>query len=87
MSDLKAISHHTALIYTMVIMSASDGAMSEKELPIISELSKTLVEARVALKNIDNAAGQLNKLIGDSKGPVKSFTETGYARLLEASRM
>jgi tellurite resistance protein len=42
MSDLKAISHHTALIYTMVIMSASDGSMSEKELKVIGELSKTL---------------------------------------------
>jgi tellurite resistance protein len=42
MSDLKAISHHTALIYTMVIMSASDGSMSEKELKAIGELTKTL---------------------------------------------
>ena len=42
MSDLKAISHHTALVYTMVIMSASDGSMSEKELRVIGEMTKTL---------------------------------------------
>jgi tellurite resistance protein len=37
-----AISHHTALIYVMVIVSAADGSMSEKELKAIGELSKTL---------------------------------------------
>ena len=42
MSDMKAISHHTALIYTMVIVSAADGSMSEKELKLISELTRVL---------------------------------------------
>ncbi|MEI9991355.1 MAG: tellurite resistance TerB family protein [Rhizomicrobium sp.] len=42
MSDMKAISHHTALIYVMVIVSAADGSMSEKELKIIGELTKVL---------------------------------------------
>jgi len=42
MSEMKAISHHTALIYTMVIVSAADGSMSEKELKIIGELTKVL---------------------------------------------
>jgi tellurite resistance protein len=42
MSDMKAISHHTALIYTMVIVSAADGSMSEKELKLIGELTKVL---------------------------------------------
>ncbi|MEJ0028727.1 MAG: tellurite resistance TerB family protein [Rhizomicrobium sp.] len=42
MSDMKAISHHTALIYVMVIVSAADGSMSEKELKIIGELTKIL---------------------------------------------
>jgi len=46
-----------------------------------SELRKTLVETRMALKNIDNAASQLGKLVGDSTGPVKQFTETGLAEL------
>ncbi len=58
--------------------AASRKALAGKE---PSEISKTLVEARTALKNIDNAAGQLNKLIGDSKGPVKNFTETGLNEL------
>jgi tellurite resistance protein len=42
MSEMNTISHHTALIYVMVVMSAADGSMSEKELKIIGELSKTL---------------------------------------------
>lgn len=42
MSEMKAISHHTALIYTMVIISAADGSMSEKELKIIGDLTKVL---------------------------------------------
>ena len=42
MSDMKAISHHTALIYVMVIVSAADGSMSEKELKIIGELTRVL---------------------------------------------
>jgi len=42
MNQMKAISHHTALIYVMVIISAADGAMSERELKIIGELTKTL---------------------------------------------
>ena len=39
---MNTISHQTALIYVMVIMSASDGSMSEKELKLIGELTKTL---------------------------------------------
>ena len=58
--------------------AASRKALAGKE---PSELSKTIVEARVALKNIDNAAGQLSKLVGDSKGPIKNFTETGLNEL------
>ena len=42
MTKMKTISHHTALIYVMVIISASDGSMSEKELKVIGELSKAL---------------------------------------------
>jgi tellurite resistance protein len=42
MNDMNAISHHTALVYTMVIVSAADGSMSEKELKLISELTRVL---------------------------------------------
>ena len=58
--------------------AATKKALAGKE---PSELDKTIVEARAALKNIDNAAGQLSKLVGDSKGPVKNFTETGLTEL------
>jgi phospholipid/cholesterol/gamma-HCH transport system substrate-binding protein len=58
--------------------AASRKALAGKE---PSEISKTITEARVALKNIDSAASQLSKLVGDSKGPVKNFTETGLNEL------
>lgn len=50
------------------------------------ELSKTLAEARKALANIDATAGQLNKVVVDSKGPIKSFTETGLTEFSLAMR-
>jgi len=50
------------------------------------ELRKTLDEARHALANIDAAAGQINKLVVDNKGPIKSFTETGLTELSLAIR-
>lgn len=50
------------------------------------ELKKTLAEARAALSSIDGAAGQLNKLIGDSKGPIRQFTDTGLVELSYAIR-
>jgi len=39
---MQTISHHSALIYVMVIVSASDGSMSERELKTIGHLTKTL---------------------------------------------
>jgi tellurite resistance protein len=39
---MKTISHHAALIYVMVVVSASDGVMSERELKTIGALVKTL---------------------------------------------
>jgi phospholipid/cholesterol/gamma-HCH transport system substrate-binding protein len=50
------------------------------------ELRKALTEARAALGSIDGAAGQLNKLIGDSKGPLKQFSENGLVELSFAIR-
>lgn len=40
--DMKTISHHAALIYVMVLVSASDGVMSGKELKAIGALVKSL---------------------------------------------
>jgi phospholipid/cholesterol/gamma-HCH transport system substrate-binding protein len=51
-----------------------------------SELRKTLVEARAALGNIDGAAAQLNRLISDSKGGIRQFSENGLVELSYAIR-
>jgi phospholipid/cholesterol/gamma-HCH transport system substrate-binding protein len=50
------------------------------------ELRKTLSEARVMLANIDGAAGQLNRLISDSKGGIRQFSENGLVELSLAIR-
>jgi tellurite resistance protein len=39
---VNAISHHAALIYVMVVVSAADGNMSEGELRTIGEIVRTL---------------------------------------------
>ncbi|MGN6514214.1 MAG: tellurite resistance TerB family protein [Rhizomicrobium sp.] len=39
---MNTISHHSALIYVMVIVSAADGVMSERELKTIGNIAKTL---------------------------------------------
>lgn len=39
---MQAISHHAALVYVMVVVSAADGSMSETELRAIGDLTKTL---------------------------------------------
>jgi tellurite resistance protein len=39
---MKTISHHSALIYVMVIVSAADGNMSDRELKTIGTVAKTL---------------------------------------------
>jgi tellurite resistance protein len=43
---MRTISHQTALVYVMVVVAASDGVISEKELKTIGELSKTLPSFR-----------------------------------------
>ena len=43
---MKTISHQTALVYVMVVVAASDGVISDKELRTIGELSKTLPSFR-----------------------------------------
>jgi len=39
---MNTISHHAALVYVMVIVSAADGAMNDKELMAIGELTRRL---------------------------------------------
>jgi tellurite resistance protein len=42
MQTMNTISHHSALIYVMVVVSAADGVMSERELKTIGNIAKTL---------------------------------------------
>jgi len=39
---MNTISHHAALVYVMVVVAASDGVISDKELKTIGDLSKHL---------------------------------------------
>ncbi len=39
---MNTVGPHSALIYVMVVVSASDGVMSERELKVIGQLIKTL---------------------------------------------
>ncbi len=41
-SEAPIVSHHTALIYTMVLVSAADATMSDAELAAIGETVRTL---------------------------------------------
>jgi phospholipid/cholesterol/gamma-HCH transport system substrate-binding protein len=50
------------------------------------EVRLAIAEARKAFANIDVTANQLNKLVADSKGPVRSFTENGLVELSMAIR-
>ena len=50
------------------------------------ELLKTITEARAALTNINAAAAQLDRLIADTKGPIKQFSDNGLVELSFAIR-
>jgi phospholipid/cholesterol/gamma-HCH transport system substrate-binding protein len=50
------------------------------------ELKRAVNEARLAMANIDRAAGQLNGLIAGTRGPVQQFSENGLVELSLAIR-
>ena len=50
------------------------------------ELRKALTEARKAMASIDSAAGQLNRMVVENKGPIRNFTETGLTEFSLALR-
>ena len=58
----QTISHHSALIYTMVVVSAADGSMNDAELHTIGEIvntfpiSRTGFDVRVTGLQVDNLA-------------------------------
>jgi len=51
-----------------------------------SELRQTITDARTALANINSTAQQLNRLVAESKAPVKQFSESGLTELALAVR-
>ena len=82
---LNAVSDQVALLMTE-LGPQDDKTRKALEGKQPSELAKTIVDARKTLASINGAADQLNKLVGDSKTPVKQFTETGLAELSLAVR-
>jgi len=95
--QMKTISHHSALIYVMVIVSASDGSMSARELRAIGDLVKSLPifrdfeqdrlvavaqECAAILQEPDGVAA----VIGLIKGTLPPhLCETAYALALEVA--
>ncbi len=53
------VSHHTALIYTMVLVSAADGDMTDAELSVIGDITRSLP----VFKDYDS--GQLTQAASD----------------------
>ena len=85
------VSHHTALIYTMVLVSAADGDMTNAEMATIGEIVRTLPafkdhdESRLTVTAEDCATllatdGGLDAVLGiiAESVPVK-LRETAYA--------
>lgn len=89
------IDHHEALIYAMLMVSASDGNMSDAEMHTIGEIVKTLpVFADYDQNNLPKAAQGFAKLVAKSAGLEDVFklikqnlpghlTETAYALAVE----
>jgi len=91
------ISHHAALIYTMVLVSAADRDMPDAELKSIGEMVLHLPVFRDFDRNtLTRTASECGKLLGDEDGLDKAFTlirqalpeklrETAYALACEVA--
>ena len=91
------IDHHTALIYTMVLMSASDRDMTDAELRSIGDMVKILpVFADYDLDRLTEAANHCAELLVDENGLDKALDlieeglpeklcETAYALACEVA--
>ena len=80
---MNTISHHAALIYVMVVVAASDGAMNEGELRTIGELVKTL-PARMSFEDyFQRAAGMTVERFAQRAGVLEACRARGIAGLLE----
>ncbi|MFC7334727.1 tellurite resistance TerB family protein [Rhodocista pekingensis] len=89
------IDHHRALIYTMVLVSASDGDMTDPELKTIADTVRLLPAFRgFELRELTTVARECTALVNDEDGldqalhaikaglPVK-MRETAYALACE----
>ena len=63
------VSHHTALIYTMVLVSAADGDMTDAELAVIGDIIRTLpVFADYDVDKLTQASTDCAELLGVDDG-------------------
>lgn len=83
------IDHYTALIYTMVLMSAADRNMTDNELRTIGEMVNYLpIFEDYDTDRLPAAARECANLLGDEDGLEKAFTlikETLPERLRETA--
>jgi tellurite resistance protein len=89
--------HHTALVYTMVLVSAADSDMTDPELKTIGEIVSHLpVFADYDPKNLTKDAQACAELLGEDDGLEKVFSkivsglpeklkETAYAVALDVA--
>jgi tellurite resistance protein len=64
-----AANHHTALIYTMVVVSAADGDMTDRELLTIVELVRTLPVFRdFDQQQLTKTSEACAKVLGETDG-------------------
>jgi tellurite resistance protein len=77
---MTAISHHAALIYVMVIVSAADGEMTDAELHVIGDLTRLLPVFADYEKNLLPATAEAcAELLDDDDG-----LETALVMIVEA---
>ncbi len=63
------VTHHTALIYTMVLVSAADGDMTDAELATIGEIVRTLPVFRDCRTDLLTSASEdCANLLGEDDG-------------------
>ena len=61
--------HHTALIYTMVLMSAADGEMTDRELTVMGEAVRSLpIFADFDPQGLTQAAADCAELLSNESG-------------------
>ncbi len=91
------ISHHSALIYTMVLVSAADGAMSDTELRTIGDIvtkmpvfrdfdAERLVKVAGECGEVMSGEGGLEAVLGLIKEAIPpKLAETAYAVAVEVA--